>query len=216
MDLADVLAGLDDRPWGDVEHAYGSAEDVPAVLRALADDDPEKAGAALNELYGNIWHQGTVYAATVEAVPFLARLAAAGYRSADVLVLLGSIAESEDEYGVPRGACRTAVAAQLPLVLPLLDAGDAQVRQGAAWACGHAAGGSRTWAALEGTGPVLEGTRPVSDGTRPVPEGTRPVPEGTRPVLEGTWPALERRWVVEGEPVVRAELLAAMVRLDPA
>ncbi|MFF4047389.1 hypothetical protein ACFYZ5_12090 [Streptomyces chartreusis] len=202
MDLADVLAGLDDRPWGDVEHAYGSAEDVPAVLRALADDDPETAGAALNELYGNIWHQGTVYAATVEAVPFLARLAAAGYRSADVLVLLGSIAESEDEYGVPRGACRTAVAAQLPLVLPLLDAGDAQVRQGAAWACGHAAGGSRTWAALEGTGPGLEGTRPVSDGTRPVPEGT--------------WAALERRWVVEGEPLVRAELLAAMVRLDPA
>lgn len=202
MDLADVLAGLDDRPWGDVEHAYGSAEDVPAVLRALADDDPETAGAALNELYGNIWHQGTVYAATVEAVPFLARLAAAGYRSADVLVLLGSIAESEDEYGVPRGACRTAVAAQLPLVLPLLDAGDAQVRQGAAWACGHAAGGSRTWAALEGTGPGLEGTRPVSDGTRPV--------------LEGTWAALERRWVVEGEPLVRAGLLAAMVRLDPA
>ncbi|MCZ4607558.1 hypothetical protein O3S80_28085 [Streptomyces sp. Lzd4kr] len=202
MDLADVLAGLDDRPWGDVEHAYGSAEDVPAVLRALADDDPETAGAALNELYGNIWHQGTVYAATVEAVPFLARLAAAGYRSADVLVLLGSIAESEDEYGVPRGACRTAVAAQLPLVLPLLDAGDAQVRQGAAWACGHAAGGERTWAALEGTGPGLDLTRPVF--------------EGTRPVLEGTWAALERRWAVEGEPVVRAELLAAMVRLDPA
>ncbi|MEU6304098.1 hypothetical protein [Streptomyces chartreusis] len=188
MDLADVLAGLDDRPWGDVEHAYGSAEDVPAVLRALADDDPETAGAALHELYGNIWHQGTVYAATVEAVPFLARLAAAGYRSADVLVLLGSIAESEDEYGVPRGACRAAVAAQLPLVLPLLDAEDAQVRQGAAWVCGHAGAGERTGAALE----------------------------GTRPVSEGTWAALERRWVVEGEPVVRAELLAAMVRLDPA
>ncbi|MFC8244162.1 hypothetical protein [Streptomyces chartreusis] len=230
MDLADVLAGLDDRPWGDVEHAYGSAEDVPAVLRALADDDPETAGAALHELYGNIWHQGTVYAATVEAVPFLARLAAAGYRSADVLVLLGSIAESEDEYGVPRGACRAAVAAQLPLVLPLLDAGDAQVRQGAAWLCGHAAGGERTWSALaeagpglegirpslEGARPVLDGTRPELEGTRPMLDGTRPELEGTRPMLEGTWAALERRWVVEGEPLVRAELLAAMVRLDPA
>ncbi|MEU8750445.1 hypothetical protein [Streptomyces chartreusis] len=253
MDLADVLAGLDDRPWGDVEHAYGSAEDVPAVLRALADDDPETAGAALHELYGNIWHQGTVYAATVEAVPFLARLAAAGYRSADVLVLLGSIAESEDEYGVPREACRAAVAAQLPLVLPLLDAGDAQVRQSAAWMCGHAAGGERTWtwSALEGTGsglevtasglegarpvsdgtapvlngpgpvlegpgPALDGTRPVLDGTRPVLDGTRPVLIGTRPVLEATGSALERRWGVEGEPLVRAELLAAMVRLDPA
>ncbi|MFF0732012.1 hypothetical protein ACFYVK_10405 [Streptomyces chartreusis] len=216
MDLADVLAGLDDRPWGDVEHAYGSADDVPAVLRALADDDPETAGAALHELYGNIWHQGTVYAATVEAVPFLARLAAAGYRSADVLVLLGSIAESEDEYGVPRGACRAAVAAQLPLVLPLLDAGDAQVRQSAAWMCGHAAGGERTWSTLEGTGSELEGARLVSDGTAPVLEGPGPVLIGTRPVLEATGSALERRWGVEGEPLVRAELLAAMVRLDPA
>lgn len=173
MDLADALTGLDDRPWATLQHAYGSAEDVPAVLRALTDDDAEAAGAALHELYGNIWHQGTVYAATVEAVPFLARLAAAGCRSADVLALLGSIAESDDEHEVARGACRGAVAAQLPLVLPLLDAEDAQVRQAAAWVSGHTAARDRAW------------------------------------------PALERRWAVEREPVVRAELLAAMVRLDP-
>lgn len=172
MDLADALNGLDDRPWAALQHAYGSAEDVPAVLRALADDDSETAKAALQELYGSIWHQGTVYAATVEAVPFLARLAGAGGLGADVLVLLGSIAESDDEHGVARGACRGAVAAQLPLLLPLLDAGDAQVRQAAAWVTGHTA------------------------------------------ARERAWPALERRRAVEREPVVRAELLAAMVRLD--
>ena len=173
MDLADALTGLDDRPWATLQHAYGSAEDVPAVLRALTDDDAEAAGEALQELYGNIWHQGTVYAATVEAVPFLARLAAAGCRSSDVLVLLGSIAESEDEHGVARGACRGAVAAQLPLVLPLLDAEDVQVRQAAAWVSGHTGARDRAW------------------------------------------PALERRWTVERTPVVRAELLTAMARLDP-
>ncbi|MGI5378824.1 hypothetical protein ACQEV2_32150 [Streptomyces sp. CA-251387] len=149
MDLADALTGLDDRPWAALQHAYGSAEDVPAVLRALTDDDAEAAGAALHELYGNIWHQGTVYAATVEAVPFLARLAAAGCRSADVLALLGSIAESDDEHEVARGACRGAVAAQLPLLLPLMDAEDAQVRQAAAWMSGHTAARDRAWPALE-------------------------------------------------------------------
>ncbi|MET9832287.1 hypothetical protein ABZ078_23980 [Streptomyces sp. NPDC006385] len=173
MDLAVALTGLDDRPWAALHHAYGSAEDVPAVLRALTDDDSEAAGAALHELYGTIWHQGTVYPATVEAVPFLARLAVAGCRSAEVLVLLGCIAESDDAHEVARGACRGAVAAQLPLLLPLLDAGDAQVRQAAAWVAGHTAARERTWSALE------------------------------------------RRWAEEREPVVRAELLAAMVRLDP-
>ncbi|MFD0006073.1 hypothetical protein ACFVJ4_27105 [Streptomyces sp. NPDC127178] len=173
MDHADALAGLDDRPWATLQHAYGSAEDVPAVLRALTAGDSEVAGQALHELYGNIWHQGTVYEATVEVVPFLARLAAGGCRSADVLVLLGSIAESEDEHEVARGACRAAVAAQLPLLLPLLDDGDAQVRQATAWMAGHT---------------------------------------DTR---DETWPALQRRWAVEGEPAVRAELLAAMTRLDP-
>ncbi|WP_286251199.1 hypothetical protein [Streptomyces graminofaciens] len=174
MDLADVLDGLDDRPWAALQHAYGSAEDVPDGLRAVAGDDTEAAKEALYEFYGNIWHQGTVYAATVEAVPFLARLAAAGCHSAELLGLLGSIAESEDAHGVAPGACRAAVVAQLPLLLPLLAAEDAQVRQAAAWAIGH-------------TGAQAE-----------------------------AWPGLERRWAEERGGVVRAELLAAMVRLDPA
>ncbi|MFI7409689.1 HEAT repeat domain-containing protein [Streptomyces sp. NPDC049627] len=174
MDLADALTGLDDRPWAALQHAYGSAEDVPALLRALTDDDAEAAGEALHELYGTIWHQGTVYAATVEAVPFLARLAAAGCRSAELLVLLGCMAESDDEHEVARGACRGAVADGLPLVLPLLDSEDPKVRQAAAWVSGHTAARDRAW------------------------------------------PALERRWAVERDPVVRAELLTAMARLDPA
>ncbi|MGV9940488.1 hypothetical protein [Streptomyces sp. NPDC003401] len=174
MDRTTALAGLDDRPWPELDHAYGSAEDLPALLRSLAGDDPDTADGALHELYGSILHQGTVYPATVEAVPFLARLAAAGHRGADLLVLLGGIAESTDEYGVAPGACRAAVAGQLPFLLDLAGAGEAPVRQAAVWAAGHTAAPAEAW------------------------------------------PVLRRRWEEESDEVVRAELVTALVRLDPA
>ncbi|MFJ4006678.1 hypothetical protein ACIPWL_24950 [Streptomyces sp. NPDC090023] len=137
MDLAHPLDGLDDHPWPASSHAYGSAEDVPGLLRALSGPDQDAADEALSELYGSVLHQGTVYAASAEAAPFLARIAAAGHRTADVLVLLGGLAESEDEHGVPTGKVRAAVAEQLPLLLPSLAAAEPEVRRAAAWAVSH-------------------------------------------------------------------------------
>ncbi|MEV6394391.1 hypothetical protein AB0M39_06330 [Streptomyces sp. NPDC051907] len=137
MDLAQDFAGFDDldsRPWAELHHAYGTAEDVPAILRALAGGDEDAEGGALSELWSSIIHQGTVYRATAEAVPFLARMAAAGIKSSDLLVLLGSIAETEDEHEVGEpGACRSAVAAQLPLMLPMIESEDPEIRRAAAW-----------------------------------------------------------------------------------
>jgi hypothetical protein len=69
-----MLDGLDSVDWKSLRHAYGSAEDVPALLRALASGDEEQRKQAIYELSGNIWHQGTVYAATAAAVPFLYEL----------------------------------------------------------------------------------------------------------------------------------------------
>ncbi|NYV74293.1 hypothetical protein HW445_08215, partial [Streptomyces sp. UH6] len=100
MEIAHVLDGLDDRPWSAASHAYGAADGLPDLLRALAGPDDAAADEALSELYGCVLHQGTVCAATVETVPFLARIAAAGHRTADVLALLGGMAESEDEHAV--------------------------------------------------------------------------------------------------------------------
>lgn len=134
MDLAQIFVDLDAQPWAEWEHAYGSADDVPDQLRALASDDAEEAEEALYELYGNIVHQGSVYEATAHAVPYPARLAAAGIRTADMLLLLGVIAESEDERSDTPSACRAAVIAQLPLMLPLIEATDPAVRLAAAWA----------------------------------------------------------------------------------
>ncbi|MER6319070.1 hypothetical protein ABT237_35750 [Streptomyces sp. NPDC001581] len=137
MDLVHALDGLDARPWSSLSHAYGSAEDVPDLLRALTGADVDAADEALSELYGSVLHQGTVYAASAEAVPFLAGIAAAGHRTADVLALLGGMAESEDEDGVAPGAVRAAVAGRLPLLLPLLASPEPEVRRTAAWAVSH-------------------------------------------------------------------------------
>ncbi|MEV6332069.1 hypothetical protein [Streptomyces sp. NPDC051909] len=137
MDLAHPLDDLDAISWASFSHAYGSAEDVPDLLRALTGTDAAAADEALSELYGSVLHQGTVYAASAEAVPFLARIAIAGHRTADVLGLLGDMAESEDEYGVAPGAVRAAVAGQLVLLLPLLADTAPVVRRTAAWAVSH-------------------------------------------------------------------------------
>ncbi|MFF3945697.1 HEAT repeat domain-containing protein [Streptomyces sp. NPDC001902] len=144
MDLDTVFAELDRVAWAELHHAYGPAGDVPALLRALTSPEQETAEEAEQELWGSLVHQGTVYRATVAAVPFLARLAVAGVRRAELLGMVGAIAESTDEHDPQRpGAARTAVVAQLPLLLPLLSDADPEVRQCAAWAvaqCGPEAG----------------------------------------------------------------------------
>ncbi len=67
------MISLDEVPWSALHHAYGTAEDVPRQLRKLR--VASTCGDALHELFGNIWHQGTVYEATSFAVPFLVELA---------------------------------------------------------------------------------------------------------------------------------------------
>ena len=69
-----MLQGLDDIPWADLEHAYGSAADVPGLLRQLLDPDPKVRSHALQHLYSNVFHQGTRYPATPYVVPFLIEL----------------------------------------------------------------------------------------------------------------------------------------------
>ena len=68
------LNGLDDVPWSALTHAYGSAADVPALIRSLASSDDVERRDAYDELYTNIWHQGTVYEATIHVLPFLVEL----------------------------------------------------------------------------------------------------------------------------------------------
>lgn len=54
--------------WGQLHHAYGAASDVPG---RLADLRTGEWRAALAELSGNIYHQGTRWQASAHAVPVL-------------------------------------------------------------------------------------------------------------------------------------------------
>jgi hypothetical protein len=71
-----VLEGIDNIEWGKLTHAYGEASDIPNLLRQLASPDADQRESARHALHGNIWHQGTVYEATVHTVPFLVELLA--------------------------------------------------------------------------------------------------------------------------------------------
>ncbi len=61
------LDQLDAIPWDQISHAYGPASDVPSQIRALASPDPAERKAAFHELFTNIWHQGTVYEASIHS-----------------------------------------------------------------------------------------------------------------------------------------------------
>ena len=70
--LLDAVAAV---RWGDLYHAYGPASDVPMQLRAVIVGDEGTREEAWWNLFGNIHHQGTIYEATVPAVPILLGLA---------------------------------------------------------------------------------------------------------------------------------------------
>jgi len=70
--LLDAVAGV---PWNELYDAYGPADEVPAQLVAVIVGDDATRHEAWWNLWGNIHHQGTIYEATVPAVPVLLDLA---------------------------------------------------------------------------------------------------------------------------------------------
>jgi hypothetical protein len=67
----DDLATVD---WGLLTHAYGSAEDIPDQLRALASADPSTRARAYEELDSRVCHQGSRFEASEHVAPFLVDL----------------------------------------------------------------------------------------------------------------------------------------------
>lgn len=66
-----MLEGLDQIAWADLNHAYGSAKDVPDLLRTLCSPDPQLRRSAHQVLHNALIEQGTIYQATSNIVPFL-------------------------------------------------------------------------------------------------------------------------------------------------
>src|SRR5258708_1793490 len=71
-----MLERLEETDWAALDDAYGPAVKAPGRIRALASSDKAKRDKALDELCYTIYHQGTIYAASVAVVPFLLEIVA--------------------------------------------------------------------------------------------------------------------------------------------
>ena len=71
-----MLETLGQTDWNALDDAYGPSVGTPERIRALAAPRKASRDKALEELYGTIYHQGTIYPASVAAVPFLLEIVA--------------------------------------------------------------------------------------------------------------------------------------------
>src|SRR5258708_35879555 len=78
------MLSLDDPRWAELKHAYGSASDIPALLRQL-ECLPSSDGR--DEPWFSLWsalaHQGDVYSASFAAVPHVVKALASAPSKAD-------------------------------------------------------------------------------------------------------------------------------------
>ncbi|MEU9336137.1 HEAT repeat domain-containing protein [Streptomyces sp. NPDC048290] len=140
-----MFTGIDDIDWASLTHAYGSARDVPRLLRSLASEDAAERETALDGMYGAVHHQGSVYDSTLACVPFLLALAEheEGRDRAGIVELLVSIGGEADDTGDGSGGtgagsgrerqlharARAAVRAGAPVFARLVGDADPGVRQ---------------------------------------------------------------------------------------
>jgi len=121
-----VLEHLEEVPWHELHHAYGAADNVPSLIRKLTTGSDTDRQRAVDDLFGSLAHQGTVYEASAAAVPFLVEIGVDQRTHLRwrvwVLVLLSALA-SGNEFGDGgnRLATRAAVARELGKLLPLAD-----------------------------------------------------------------------------------------------
>jgi hypothetical protein len=76
---------LDSPIWNTLDHAYGQASDIPALLRTLADDPAPKddyAAEPWHSLWSALCHQGDIYTASFAAVPHIVSIAE---RTSDII-----------------------------------------------------------------------------------------------------------------------------------
>ncbi|MFI9325245.1 hypothetical protein ACIGXI_36475 [Kitasatospora aureofaciens] len=145
----------DEVPWQRFRHFYGPGEETPGLLATLASGAAEAADRALLQLWTNLHHQGTTIAAGALAEPFLIRIATTRHSGlcARILRLVAEIGRCQhmgdgsregllqvaEEPLMVEGstmcpvdwtiqAARRAVTDDLPLLLPLLDGPDPEVR----------------------------------------------------------------------------------------
>ncbi|PHH52762.1 hypothetical protein CFIMG_003808RA [Ceratocystis fimbriata CBS 114723] len=105
MSFTDPLDGLDSVDWSQLSHAYGPANDIPMFLKQLQSTNQDVCAAAGDALLSSIYHQGSRYSASVEAVPFLYSLISHKQTTgrAFLLYLVTSLAIGHPTWSVPNG-----------------------------------------------------------------------------------------------------------------
>ncbi|MEU6347308.1 hypothetical protein ABZ883_40975 [Streptomyces sp. NPDC046977] len=73
-ELPPYQAVLAETDWDSLETAFGSGEDLPALLARLLEPDPKVQVTALSELGELVNHQNTIYEATAPAVMYVAAI----------------------------------------------------------------------------------------------------------------------------------------------
>lgn len=135
--------GVYEVPWEKYTHAYGRADDVPRQILELQSSDETVRRTANWQLFGNIYHQGTVYEASQYAVPFLVKLAADPQVSDrdQILLLLACLANGvscPDVRGesMAEFECRKRVLEAMPFYRTLLVDNQPSVRIAASFVIG--------------------------------------------------------------------------------
>ncbi|MFG3723328.1 hypothetical protein ACGF8D_36630 [Streptomyces massasporeus] len=129
--------GLDEVDWAGLEHNYGSARDVPDLLRRCARRPADEAEAAADDLLNLLFHQGGwICPAVPPALPFLLRLVAhpdvpCRRTVLDLVAVLAAEAARVPARGKAPG-WDAAWERALPGVLALLGDPDPRIRGGAA------------------------------------------------------------------------------------
>ena len=98
------MTQLDSEEWKQLRHAYGTADDIPDLLRAVYANPYTKRGTSMEDVWFRLWsslcHQGDVYDASIAAVPHFveaALRASGGEITHDLITLPVSIEESRME-----------------------------------------------------------------------------------------------------------------------
>ena len=78
FNIINVMIPLDSPRWGELQHAYGGASDIPGWLRELEAFPPQEGDEAppYFALWSSLCHQGEVYTASYAAVPHIIRVLA--------------------------------------------------------------------------------------------------------------------------------------------
>ena len=141
--------------WSTLPGAYGPATEIPTLLRQAVSAVPDERRKAIAELWGNLCHQGTVYEASVVAVPFLLDAAGSPHLSPaereQLLALVVHIGLGEDttwqgytSWSVVQDSARAGAAA-LPRLTTWALEGCPEARP---WALALAAHHPNAWASL--------------------------------------------------------------------